>query len=96
MPDIATEVRRRRTFAIISHPVRDETAEATQDRHLLSAFEIAGAGRQQEPPDLLAAFSRAARDRDEGGAREDSGSALDRARPPDLPEGPENGRDRNR
>jgi Relaxase/Mobilisation nuclease domain len=59
----------------------DDATEAERDRDLLSAFEIARVGRQQEAPDLLAAFSRAARSRDETDTDDGSGSALDRARP---------------
>lgn len=63
-----------------------------QGADVLAAFDKAKSGGKEQPPDLLAAFSRAAREREERGSDEGSDSALDRARPPDGPgDGP--GRD---
>lgn len=61
-----------------------------------AAFEQASEERPPEFPDLLAAFSRAAKSRDGDGSSDSASSALDRARPPDptRPDGPDKGRGR--
>jgi hypothetical protein len=73
--------------------------EAARDRaepDVIAAFESARVPRSSEPPDLLAAFTRAAKERDGDMGDDGSESALDRARPPDMPDrdDPGNGRER--
>jgi hypothetical protein len=78
----------------------EDTAEAKRDIDLLAAFDAAKARGPQEAPDLLAAFSRAAEDREseEDDSGDETESALDRPRSPNtVPrDGLDKGRDRER
>jgi hypothetical protein len=76
----------------------EEAVDDRRDADLLAAFGKAKGEGRHEPPDLLAAFRRAAKDREESDEGSGSESGLDRARPPDWPPGggPESGRGRER
>jgi hypothetical protein len=83
----------------LEHLVAVEAAvEERRDADLLAAFGKAkSSSGPVEPPDLLAAFSRAAKDREDGDEAGGSESGLDRARPPAWPgSGPDSGRSRER
>ncbi len=75
-----------------------QASERGGDTDLLSAFAGAKDRWQQEPPDLLAAFSGAARSRDGYKSQDVAGKVLEGARPPDgeRSDGPAIGRDRDR
>ncbi len=76
----------------------EEAVEVPRETDLIAAFGKAKSAGPPEPPDLLAAFSRAAQDREESDAGGESESGLDRARPPDWQPGggPDRGRGRER
>lgn len=76
----------------------EEAVEERRDADLLAAFGKAKSSGPVEPPDLLAAFSRATKDREDSDEAGGTESGLDRARPPDWPpgSGPDSGRGRER
>jgi hypothetical protein len=76
----------------------EEAVEERRDADLLAAFAKARSSGPVEPPDVLAAFSRAAKERQDSDEAGGSKSGLDRARPPDWPpgSGPDRGRGRER
>ncbi len=85
-------------------PSLAEVAGVHQERdprpphELGAAFDQAQEPTSNDPPDLLAAFRRAARDREDTNSGDQVGSALDRARPPDAPraDGPDKDKGRSR
>lgn len=79
------------SLVVLVEPARKNDA-VTLD--LSAGFMKATEARHTDIPDLLAAFGRAARGRTRSGEREESGTGLENARPPDVhtPDGPGRGR----
>ncbi len=77
----------------LEHVARIETHERRPVLDVIDMFERAVIRSPSEPPDLLAAFKRAAKP-DVEGDRESGAATLDRARPPESPspDGPERDR----
>lgn len=68
----------------LEHVARIETRAHRPVLDVIDMFERAVSRSPSEPPDLLAAFKRAAKP-DAEGERESGAATLERARPPDLP-----------